>query len=119
MSLTAEALASIRNLFLRLDRDSNGVLTTADFDTFSEMELLKNHQKWLYLRRAFDADMDGAITNDEFRDGFKREALSRSANLMELPPPETTLETWLKEVEAGISARVIEICQEILQVVSQ
>jgi Ca2+-binding EF-hand superfamily protein len=92
-TITREEFKGRAELFDRLDRDGDGVLTAADFDWSSDSAFLKESRpigKWF---RAIDANSNGRISQHEWQEFFAKAAKGKDYLTPEdlrlmLQPPE-------------------------------
>jgi thiol-disulfide isomerase/thioredoxin/Ca2+-binding EF-hand superfamily protein len=62
--------AGERDYFVRLDCDSDGVITAHDFDWSADGRLALQHEATFVLFKSMDVDSNGQITADEWRSAF-------------------------------------------------
>eukprot|EP00042_Codosiga_hollandica_P022572 m.84637 g.84637 ORF g.84637 m.84637 type:complete len:146 (-) comp50842_c0_seq1:117-554(-) len=116
--LDTESTELIERLFKLIDTNSDGTLTIQDFDTPFVSAVPKQLAKWNELRLHFDANCDGEISIAEFKEGFKKLALSRPAAMGSLPPADTSLSVWLDEIEGRVNLATKDLCEELFQMMS-
>jgi hypothetical protein len=73
-AITPEEFSGPRELFDRLDRDGDGRLTAADFDWSDESPYWRQAGMAKQLLRRADADNDGKVSEEEWRELFKKTA---------------------------------------------
>ena len=72
--ITPEEFTGPRELFDRLDRDGDGRLTAADFDWSVESPYWRQAGMAKQLLRRADADKDGKVSEEEWREMFRKVA---------------------------------------------
>jgi Ca2+-binding EF-hand superfamily protein len=92
-AITPEEFTGPRELFDRLDRDGDGRLTAADFDWSDKSPYWRQAGMAKQLLRRADADDDGKVSEEEWREMFRKAAKGKDKltaddlRLLLFPPP--------------------------------
>lgn len=107
--LNEESMRQITDLFNIMDINSDGFLSTEDFERWDQV------QKFRDLRLRFDTSGDGKVDIQEFREGIKKYALACPGYIRVLPDPSTPLYTWIKHINDVTNVMLQTVCAEIYQ----
>jgi hypothetical protein len=77
--ITREEFKGPADLFERLDRDHNGVLTADDFDWSERSPFMRQVDQAEFWFRKLDADSNGRLTREEWQAFFEKMAKGRDA----------------------------------------